>query len=437
LYPTAVGPSSGLASTGTAYFKSFTAYGPDTTRDISWELRLASDPQKAFRWMLGASYYTHYLTRTTRFGVDKTGYTGAGIPWSVYVRFYNAFFPITGDLAAFPNLAKNNIRDKANAAYLSLDYNVTDKLSIGGDLRYDEVKRQLNNNLIVAQQNRKDTYYTYRVNADYKIDPSKMVYVSVAKGVLDGFFNGTVDAAAGGLPVPLELQNYKPSTNITYEIGGKMSWLNNRLTTNLAVFYIDYKDLQITAAPPPPLITALTTNAAAATVQGFELSVDARVTEHFSAGIGYAYTDPKYSNGAIDLSNIRYCGIGVPAICTTNVAGNQLTRSSKNTVNAYLEWTWYARLDGRNQSKQYPRSVSIETYPGYTLGNARVGFLKSDKLGIDLWVKNIADKVYIVTGITQPNSNPTPVMPGGSNDFIPNVFMGERRTYGLTVSYKF
>ena len=443
LYPTAAGPSSG-ALRGTAYLKSFLGGGPDTTRDVSMELRLASPQDQAFRWMVGSSYYNHYLTRTTRFGIDSTGFTGPGVPWSVYVRFFGSFVPVT-NVESIPVLSKNNIRDKVTAGYLTLDYDVTDKLTLGGDLRYDEEKRQLANNLIVAQQNRKDTYTTYRVTADYKIDPTKMVYASVAKGVIAGFFNGTVDASAGNLPIPLALQNYQPSTNVTYEIGGKASWLDNRLTTNVAIYYIDYKDLQITAAPPPPLVTALTTNAAAARVNGFELSVDGRITDHVSAGFGFAYTDPKYSNGAIDLSNIRYCGIGVPAICTTNVSGNQLTRSSKNTVNVYLEyadtltadWTWFVRLDGRSQSQQYPRSVSIETYPGYSIGNARVSFTKDEKLDLSLWVKNFADKAYISTGITQPNSNPNAVQLGGLPDFEPNTVMGERRSYGLTVNYRF
>ena len=444
LYPTSAGPTAGAASIGTAYLKSFLGGGPDTTRDVSVELRLASNQEQAFRWMVGSSYYKHYLTRTTRFGIDSTGFTGPGVPWTVYTRVFSAFRPITG-LESTTVISKNNIRDEVTAGYLNLDYDATDKLTFSGDLRYDEEKRQLNNNLIVSQQNRTDTYWTYRVSADYKFDPARMVYASVAKGVIAGFFNGAIDAAAGNLPIPANLQNYKPSTNLTYEIGGKASWLDNRLTTNVAVYYIDYKDLQITAAPPAPLVTALTTNAAAATVKGFELSIDGRVTDHFSVGIGYAYTDPKYSAGAIDLSNTRYCGIGVPAICTTNVAGNQLTRSSKNTVNAYLEyenvltadWNWYARLDGRNQSEQYPRSVSIETYPGYTIGNARVGFSKDEKLDIALWVKNLSDKAYIATGITQPNSNPSPVQLSGNPDFTPNTVMGERRSYGVTANYRF
>jgi len=109
-------------------------------------------------------------------------------------------------------------------------------------------------------QSRDDKYWTYRASVNYKIDAEKMVYASVAKGEIDGFFNGTYDAIAR-LPIPVNLQNYKPSTNTTYEIGTKASWLDRRLTTNLAVFYIDYKDLQIQELPPPPLYSTLTGNA--------------------------------------------------------------------------------------------------------------------------------------------------------------------------------
>lgn len=426
---------------GTQFFHTFQGSGPDTTRDMSWEFRLASDAKQRFRWMIGASDYKHYLARTTKFMVDSTGYAGTAKPASVYVQAYGAYGPVT-NLTSLKTLVSDHINDKDTAEYVNLEFDITDTLKVSGDLRRDSERRQLTNNLTGLVQARKDDYTTYRVSVDYKLAPTTMLYASVAKGVIAGFFNSATDAAAGGRAVPVELQNYQPSSNITYEAGFKANWLDRRLQANMALFYIDYKDLQITAAPPAPLVTALTTNAAKATAKGLELSVDGRLSEQWTTGLGLAFTDPKYGNGAIDLSNTRYCG--VPPICTTNVAGNQLTRASKQTMNAYVQyedrlsgdWTWFARLDGRHQSKQFPRSLSLEWYDGYSLANARVGFSRGNKLDVELWVKNLTDKVYVATGITQPNSNP--VAPQLlSTDFIPNSLMGDRRSFGLTARYKF
>lgn len=442
MYNSALGPLAGAPPVGTQFLKVFQGSGPDTTRDMSWEFRLASDTKQRFRWMVGVSDYKHYLARTTKFMIDSTGYTGTAKPWSIYSFAYGAFGPVT-NLASLKLLSSDHINDKDTAEYANLEFDITDTLKVSGDLRRDSERRQLTNNLTGSVQSRKDDYTTYRVSVDYKLAPTTMVYASVAKGVIAGFFNGTVDAAAGNKPVPVELQNYQPSSNITYEAGFKANWLDRRLQANMALFYIDYKDLQITAAPPAPLVTALTTNAAKATAKGLELSLDGRLSEQWTAGLGLAFTDPKYGNGAIDLSNTRYCG--VPPICTTNVAGNQLTRASKQTLNAYLQyedrlsgdWTWFARLDGRNQSKQFPRSLSLEWYDGYSLANARVGFSQGNKLDVELWVKNLTDKVYVATGITQPNSNASPVQTSGLPDFIPNSLMGDRRSFGLTARYKF
>ena len=52
-------------------------------------------------------------------------------------------------------------------------------------------------------------------------------------------------------------------------------------------------------------------------------------------------------------------------------------------------------------------------------------------------MKNLTDKVYVATGITQPNSNATPLQTSGLPDFIPNSLMGDRRSFGLTARYKF
>ena len=442
LYTSRLGAASGMAPVGTAYGKFFLGGGPDTTRDWNFELRLASNTEDALQWSVGASYYKHYLGRLNRAGLDSSTFPAGVFPWSVYVAFLpGLYIPYTG--GELPQFSRDNIRDEAPAGYFTVDYSINDKLTVGADVRYDQEKRKLTNNVTLSVQEREDKYWTWRGNVDYKLDDGKMLYASIAKGVIAGFFNGTVDTAAGNRPVPVELQNYKPSTNITYELGAKTDWLDRRMTVNAALFYIKYKDLQITAAPPPPLVTALTTNAAGATAKGFEVAVDGRIGEHVTAGVGFAYTDPKYDKGTVDLSNVRYCGDGT--LCNTDVGGNQLTRASKNTANVYLQyegalaadWTWYVRGDARYQSKQYPRSLDLEWYDGYTLGNARLGFSKGEHLDISLWVRNITDELYIGTGITQPNSNPSPVQFSGLPDFVPNSLMGERRSYGLTAAYRF
>ena len=42
------------------------------------------------------------------------------------------------------------------------------------------------------------------------------------------------------------------------------------------------------------------------------------------------------------------------------------------------------RGDARYQSKQYPRSLDLEWYDGYSIGNARLGFSKGENLDISL-----------------------------------------------------
>ena len=126
--------------------------------------------------------------------------------------------------------------------------------------------------------------------------------------MISGYFNGVVDAVAGNAAVPADLQTYDPAENKTYEIGWKAEWLDRRLTTELAAFFIDYTGIQIPATPPAPLITNLMQNVGDATAKGFELAVNFAVTDGFTVGGTYSYSPTEFDEGTVDAGVLRYCG---------------------------------------------------------------------------------------------------------------------------------
>jgi len=412
--------------------KSFVGNGPDKTKDKSADLRIESKSDQRFRWLVGTSYYEHRDDNTLTVGIDTSPLAAGEFP-----RSGVAAVPGVARPNPFPGtLLTNQLRkDLAYAVYGAVDFDVTDQLTVGAELRHDDDDRTQINRASGARQARTDKYETMRFSIDYQVNPDVLLYASAAKGYLAGFFNGTFDSFAGQ-PIPLALQNYGPSTNWTYEAGAKTAWLDGRMTANVAAFYIRYTDLHITSTPPPPLITALTITAAKANSKGFEADVNLQATDNLSLNAGYGLAVPKFGQGTIDRGVDRFCGDG--SLCTNNVGGKLLTRASKHTLTTSAmwqdtltgDWSYYARADVRYQSKQFTRSNNLQWVPGRTLVNAKIA-VQNDNLELSLWGKNIFNKVYPVIAISQPTlASDFPV-------FITNVMTGDRRTLGATMKYRF
>jgi iron complex outermembrane receptor protein len=462
---TGVGRPFGISTTGFfgpavrfTTLKTFVGNGteanPDHTKDHNAEFRLESNQDQAFRWLTGASYYRHNDDNTVSAGIDTSPLAANEFPRSATgsLSTVSSRNPVPGPIIA------NQLRtDRAWGAYLAVDYDLADNLTFGAEARHDTDKRKQLNRLLplstapatLNPQSRTDKYWTFRFNGDYKVTSDALVYASAAKGYLAGFFNGIFDNFAQ-LPIPPNLQNYGPSTNWTYEIGTKTTWMDGRLQANAAAYYIKYKDLHIQQTPPLPLITALTTNAASATSKGFEVELIAKPTDQLTLSGNYGYSNPKYGDGVLDLGAARFCGSQVdgtgptqlvPALrlCTLNVGGNQLTRTSNHTASGTIGWdgdltadlAYSLRTDVRYQSKQFTRSISRQFIGGRTLVNVRAGLNYQEALDFSLWAKNVFDKKYATIAIAQPGfATDFPV-------FVTNIGMGDRRTVGVTARYKY
>src|SRR5690606_29044286 len=86
---------------------------------------------------------------------------------------------------------------------------------------------------------------------------------------------------------------FDEETLISYEIGMKSTWFDNRLLVNGAVFYNDYQDLQVNQFDPVSAVNNFS-NAGDAVINGFELEVQAQVSDNLQVGGSYGYLDPEY-----------------------------------------------------------------------------------------------------------------------------------------------
>ena len=82
---------------------------------------------------------------------------------------------------------------------------------------------------------------TPMVSVQRYLNEDHMLYLSASRGFKSGGFNGRANSAAN-------VSAFDPETVWTYELGGKSTFLDNRMRLNYAVFLSDYEDFQARVA---------------------------------------------------------------------------------------------------------------------------------------------------------------------------------------------
>lgn len=119
----------------------------------------------------------------------------------------------------------------------------------------------------------------------YRLTDEVNVYFRYAEGFRSGGYDGQASSAASAA-VP-----FKSEELTAYEIGLKSRWLDERLEANLAAFYSDYTDMQLTSFTGT---VSATLNAGKAKIEGAELEAVALLTERLRVNLSLAYLHYKF-----------------------------------------------------------------------------------------------------------------------------------------------
>jgi iron complex outermembrane receptor protein len=243
--------------------------------------------------------------------------------------------------------------------------------------------------------------------------------VTVAKGFKGGGFDDTpANVAQATTP-------FDPETATNYEIGFKADMLDNRMRLNADVFYMDYKDLQVTQTNAACLCN-ITDNAASAEIKGVEAEWAFAATERLRLTLAGSYVDATYKDFLESAIN--------PTTGTNLVSsGNRLQRTPETQITGGFDWTLGVgqlgealnfRVSYTWQSDMFWATDNIAKEDAYGLLDLRVALAPPDApWAVALWGKNVTDELYRVNIIS---------------------FFGEEvsqfaapRTYGVDFSWKF
>jgi outer membrane receptor protein involved in Fe transport len=267
------------------------------------ETRLVSDPGGRFDYVAGA-YYLHRDLALDGRETSTPAYVAAhgitGLPAdATFYRF------------------SNDTHSYELAGFGELTYHLTDKLSATGGLRYGKYGTTVDND---AGYN--SLYFVYALSgisgplplvptaastahfpsaaktswrASLTYEPSRdlTLYGTVSTGYRTPVYNSRAGSVSTVNPKDLVIPAGAGSDNLTnYEVGLKGRWLDERLTANLAAYYIDWRNIQVQANRFSDSVQ-FATNIGRAASKGLEAEVTVTPVRGVVLGLNGSLNDAK------------------------------------------------------------------------------------------------------------------------------------------------
>lgn len=253
----------------------------------------------------------------------------------------------------------------------------------------------------------------------YNFDKKNNLYASVSKGYRSGGYNiqmfseivqgemingmiavldekthGMV-SQMGGDKIPhyefniQETTLYKPEYSWNYEVGAHLTLCNGKLQTDLAAFYMDTHDQQISRFAQSGL-GRVTVNAGKSRSLGAEVAVNAQITDVFGVNANYGFTHATFTDYVVS-DEVNYNGKYVPFVPKhTFGVGAQYRIPLKNsklldniTINANY----------RGAGRIYWTESNEVSQAVYGTLNGRINLNKGNGQ-IGLWINNALNTKY-------------------------------------------
>jgi iron complex outermembrane receptor protein len=233
----------------------------------------------------------------------------------------------------------------------------------------------------------------YKFGLDYQLSDASMLYGYYARGFKSGGF-------VGRIIIPEDIGPFDTEYLDTFEVGLKSDLFDSRVRLNLAAFYNQYDDMQVTQniTLPSGANSASIVNAGEATSQGVELELTALATERLTLNLGLAYLDAKYD----DYETLVSDGLG--GLVPVNFKGNNLMNSPRWSGNANATYeipvgpgTAKFFVQTTHSSPKYTAFTGLpqEKIGDITLVNANISWTPDDeRWSIGLYGRNLTDKTY-------------------------------------------
>jgi iron complex outermembrane receptor protein len=354
---------------------SFTKLESFEQQDFSQEFRLSSPDAAMLRWTAGLYYYKGQL--------DK-------------VASSSLYLDTNDDLVVVDSTRFDEDGIRNVAVFGSADWDVSDDWRATIELRWAEDKvtlDNLSNGQVASSFSETFTSFTPRFTLAYQANDDTNYYLTVAKGTNPGDFNSRV---------PDESYRAVDEEKLwSYELGMKGQWWEQRLQSNLAVYYMDVTDQQLTTLVETPTgPAAIIQNVGETEVYGLEADLTVFISDYFSVGATYGYTHAEFTEHfSRDEADLRGGdGSIADTLLLGDVSGNRVPRVPEHMASLVLSYrqpvadlgAWYLTGDYSYESSKYAQEHNLIETGDQSLVGARTGF-DTGRWDVSLWVRNLLD----------------------------------------------
>lgn len=338
------------------------------------------------------------------------------------------------------------------SAFGSIDYDVTDRFTVTGELRFNHEKIRAEAatafNILMQTGSTainfrgEETYNTWlpRLNAKYELTDDVNIYGSVAKGAKPGGFNvgSVIDA----------VRPFGQEKIWTYELGAKGNIAGRLISFDASLYYSDWRDVQVTticygtlnptfpadAECPTAAASSLNyiINADRAEVKGAEFGLVIRPADALTLNLNYAYADSKFKDfEARDVypapqsdENRQFGGNRMPLVAKHSLSGSvRVEEGLADDVTAFVE------LSARYRSARFARFDNRVKLAGKTVADVQFGLKGDDWSGL-IFVDNIFNEM--TPDFARYYGNHNPGRPNGEFITAP-----AKRSFGVRLNKSF
>jgi iron complex outermembrane recepter protein len=305
------------------------------------------------------------------------------------------------------------------AVFGQLDSHLSDKLTLVSGLRIEDFKADYADNGFVSsvpssmRKRLDEVLFGAKLGLNYQANADQLLYTSLSRGYKPGGINNKAN-------LPQNQRQFNTEYMWSFETGLKSSWLDGSLITSLAAFYAKRLDAQTHSSAQiagTGNFIEFYDNAARATHQGVEASLDWFLTDRFRV------------MGSLGLLDAKFDSYQNPDPSAYSAQGRQVAHAPRYTFNLGSEfyaseaWTLRANVEGKDAfyfSDSHDAKSNV-----YALLNASADYNYDKHWKVSVWARNLLDKDYATRGFYFDNGF-------GDQRYVQ---YGEPRIAGVTVTY--
>jgi iron complex outermembrane receptor protein len=307
---------------------------------------------------------------------------------------------------------------RTTAIFAQLDSQITSQVSLSSGLRVEKRQADYQNSDSLAFEPG-DTMVGGKLVLSYQYSDDKLLYASLNRGFKAGGAN------THGSLTP-ELREFDPEYLVNYELGYKVSLLDNQAYLRAAIFYMDRKDVQVKDNRLVKHVDNSTgfisfiDNAAKGSNHGLELEGGWQINSTIDV------------YGALGLLQTRFSGLidEQGQLLAPRDQAHAPSYQFNLGVNYQPNDNWLINLGVDGKDKYYFSDSHDQQSTAVKLVNASLTYL-ADHWQIKIWARNVLDKDYANRGFYFPNDP--------RDGYLTHAYhqLAEPRVFGATLDYQF